>query len=515
MDATSTSRRSTLLLVLVGGLLLVPVLAKQFINTEPEQTTTPILDTSATFVNGPLDPQGYIDYEAALNQHFSEGVTAEINANVAIVQAIGPHPEKADLSDEYWQALGIDPLPETGDYFVGIAEFLTQKYHLKPERMKTFIEQTDVVRQRPWSADEFPLLAEWLQANTKPLAILSEGIQRSRYYNPLDSQDGGSLRGVLLPTVQKCRDIATLFTIRAMFRLHQGDIDGAWADILACHRLGRHVSHGASAIEWLAGVAIVSVATEATFQFAQSDTATEGQLRQAINDLEQLPPIQPFHEILNFGERCMILDTLQGLHRGTLTKKGLGVDTLRDTRDFELLSVMRLINQWIDQSLEIAKSKDGYLDVKALRTKLREVAPNVTKNTMIDRMFLASEDETEEFAAWIYRNTAPTVWKWVTINHRVEQRFHIETIVLSLAIHRKTHGQFPETLQQCRPTINEQLRTDDFTGKPLIYRRTAFGYQLLSVGPDGSEEKNPGDEGFRQTDDIGVTVPIVIKDPTP
>src|SRR5712664_4809777 len=46
-----------------------------------------------TYVTGPLDKDGYIDYPAALNERLGKGVTPENNANVLIWKALGPRPE--------------------------------------------------------------------------------------------------------------------------------------------------------------------------------------------------------------------------------------------------------------------------------------------------------------------------------------------------------------------------------------------------------------------------------------
>src|SRR5262249_44673721 len=43
-----------------------------------------------THVTGPLDRDGYVDYEAALNQLLSAGVTPANNANMLFWKAIGP-----------------------------------------------------------------------------------------------------------------------------------------------------------------------------------------------------------------------------------------------------------------------------------------------------------------------------------------------------------------------------------------------------------------------------------------
>src|SRR5438094_5975588 len=50
-----------------------------------------------TYVTGPLDKDGYIDYAAALNERLGRGVTPENNACVLLWKALGPHPEGATM----------------------------------------------------------------------------------------------------------------------------------------------------------------------------------------------------------------------------------------------------------------------------------------------------------------------------------------------------------------------------------------------------------------------------------
>src|SRR5262245_50794016 len=89
------------------------------------------LGKDTTYVTGPLDKYGYIDYESALNGELSRGVTRDNNANVLIIKAFGPAPEGGDgLSIEYFKWLDLDPPPKDGDYFLGIHKIAREKLSL-------------------------------------------------------------------------------------------------------------------------------------------------------------------------------------------------------------------------------------------------------------------------------------------------------------------------------------------------------------------------------------------------
>jgi hypothetical protein len=88
-------------------------------------------------------------------------------------------------------------------------------------------------------------MAAWLKANEKPLTAAIDATRRSHYFSPLTppktEKGQAGLIGVLLPGVQKCRELANALAARAMLRASQGAAEDAWHDLLACHRLGRLV----------------------------------------------------------------------------------------------------------------------------------------------------------------------------------------------------------------------------------------------------------------------------------
>ena len=151
---------------------------------------------------------GYVNYVAALNQRFRAGVTPENNAAVPFLKAMGPGEIDAKYRDEYFRLLGIQPLPEKGDYYVTLDKYAkASKDAGKPaaedgegKGTDIYAEQLTPAMKRPWSKKEFPILAGWLAANEKPLALLVAASKRPRRYDPLIPEDG-SVIAALLPAV--------------------------------------------------------------------------------------------------------------------------------------------------------------------------------------------------------------------------------------------------------------------------------------------------------------------------
>ena len=93
------------------------------------------ISKETTYVTEPVDKHGYINYATALNKRLSKGVTPENNANVLLWRAFGPNPEGATMPKEFFQWMGIEPLPDQGDYVVDYVNYIQR--HLKAVTMGT------------------------------------------------------------------------------------------------------------------------------------------------------------------------------------------------------------------------------------------------------------------------------------------------------------------------------------------------------------------------------------------
>src|SRR5947208_5378418 len=68
-----------------------------------------------TYVTGPVDADGYIDYAAALNNRLGKGIKPADNANVLLWKAFGPLPEgRTMMPPEFFKWLGIEAPPGRG-----------------------------------------------------------------------------------------------------------------------------------------------------------------------------------------------------------------------------------------------------------------------------------------------------------------------------------------------------------------------------------------------------------------
>lgn len=250
------------------------------------------ISKETTRIEGPVDLDGYVDYVAAYHQRAGRGLSPDTNAAVLMIRAIGSNGIPEDARVDYFDTLGIPPLPEKGPYLVSLDEYfdhIHNKAGEEPneddrEQLWVSLEQS---MTRPWSKREFPVLAQWLEVNDRPLSLVVEATKRPRWYEPPVLDGNQLLIGANFPLVFASREVARALTIRATLRLHSGQIEQAWDDMLACHRLARLMAQGMTLIEALTAVAIETTVCSADQAMLGGAVLTAAQARRMYNDLKK------------------------------------------------------------------------------------------------------------------------------------------------------------------------------------------------------------------------------------
>ena len=285
--------------VLLNSVALISVKARydQVVHgSRPKHT----ISKETTYITEPLRKDGSVDYVAALNQRFSQGVTPENSAAVLFWKAVGPGEIRPEHRNRYFQMLGIPPLPEKGDYFVDLDKYLAQRpdaampagARSEPKTKPDAYQRIEPALQRPWSSKEFPVLAAWLADNDKPLTLLVEASKRPRRFDPLVCREKTPLIAVLQPAMSAFHgpgNIVRRVRARAMLRLREGELEQAWEDLLTCHRLARLVGQGPTVMEAFVACSIEDAACAGDKALLQHAHLTATQAAQMREDLDRLP----------------------------------------------------------------------------------------------------------------------------------------------------------------------------------------------------------------------------------
>ena len=481
-----------------------------------------------TYVTGPLDKDGYVDYVTALNERLSKGITPENNANVLIWRLLGPRPEGGNnMPAEYFKWLGIDPPPEQGNYFLRAANHSNSSSDLNSyESRKQFYDHLVEVAKSPWSASEEPELAVWLRRNEEPLALVIQASKRPNYYNPLvpnraeDRSPG--LIDARLPAVQLCRDLASCLQCRAMLRLGEGKTTEAWQDLLACHRLGRHLAHGGCLIEMLTGISIEQKACDAVVAFLGHAKLTSKRIAELQLDLQQLPPMPSVADKVDLFDRMLLLEiVLQIAQYGAPnSENALGpksslarTDTIRGrlfTRNVDLDPGLRVVNNWVDRgvaAMRLVNRLERAQEIHRFITDIGQLKRDVEETEGIGKMFMGPGGRGEFIGRTVVASLFPAADRIQTGADSLDQTRRNLRVAMALSAFHADAGRYPAKLEELAPKYLDKVPNDLFSDKPLIYKPNGNGYLLYGVGPNGKDDDGRTNDDDPRGDDIAVRIP--------
>ena len=479
-----------------------------------------------TWAHGPLRADGSVDFAAAVNRKLSQGVTPENNACVLLYQALGPAPEGARMPPGFFEHLGVAPPPIDGKYLTTLGDTL-------PEEKKTeglwerLDEQLFTAMSRPWSRMEFPDLARWVDENEEQLRLVHAAVRREKYFSPLIVDEEGldspaPLIAALLPGVSSLRSLGRLLCVRSMLYIGERKDKKAWNDLLACHRLGRHIAMGSTVIEALVGYAIEEMSHEATLAFIRETQPTAAQAKKYRDDLQAMPPIASIRDKVNVAERCIYLDALMVMAwKRPEAMELLGVEDglAAMARIIDVLGLaaidwdlaLRSGNGWYDRMVA-ALNLPTYAERKAalekLDRELNDVGGILKADAAADLKSKAKRDAfiARKIGDVVAAVLLPGLIPAQAAEERLRQRSHNLEVALALAGFHADRGRYPEKLGQLTPRYLAKIPVDHFSGKSLIYNPTDAGYLLYSVGKNMKDDAGQTFEDEPAGDDLAVRV---------
>jgi len=499
-----------------------------------------------TYLEGPLDKDGYVDYAAALNQQLSEGVAPEENAAVLLLQAFGPPFGNAEYRRKVYDLLGVEPLPSEGEYFVDdetfVSELVAEKTPDESRDAAPSMEANTVstpseklyrdleeASTRPWTAQEFPDLARWVEVNEGPLELVAEASRRPKCFLPivlLTPEEGLISYGMWL--AHMTRSAVRVLCIRATLRVGEGRRDEAWQDLLACHRLARHVSQCPMAVASLTGVAMESMVTQSETVLIHYGEPIPGQIRQILDDVNSLPPPRPLRDRIN-ADRLQTLDSFTRLSRNLGTALEEGGDTPKSEFAKELIGmagraamdwdeVLRTANRYYD-ALEEAVDRPTFPErreaVAALNAFINAEMERMRGFGRVVRSFASLRSPRTTMSKHIATVSVALLCSLSDMAMRADERAFTQRqmllIALGSAAFRAEYGVYPQSLAAVHAYLT-YVPVDPYSEKPFRYRLENDGFVLYSVGPNGIDEAglnrdDPGSPEDSKADDIALHVP--------
>jgi len=292
--------------VLIAAVISLGLASPAFAEVELE------IGPDTTVIDGPLRPDGTIDYLAHMNALRSAGVTPENNFAVDLVRTMGD-----DAWSDIWSEaelvvpdlLGIEPaeigrwpfvpprrfVDEQTDWesvdleFFSLPESVRQKiregslsqedvdwrdyrpYGPSPDEIdaeaarqeafeefvRDFEDQLWDAVDHPWSPDEHPEVRQWLKRNAEALdRILSGSTSKPMFYIPLldSSYRRDGLYQAWTPAMRHARPVGYALLARAQLAVREHKLDDAWRDLQVIYTLGDQISKLSSPLPFLVSI---------------------------------------------------------------------------------------------------------------------------------------------------------------------------------------------------------------------------------------------------------------------
>ncbi len=504
------------------------------------------ISAETTRITEPVGDDGYVDYLEALNRRSREGVTPENNAAVLLWQAIGPAEIVSTCGearcDWYFRELGVPRPPAEGDYFLTLEDYAKQKQAAGPppeqqgaddqqpgqeesdrQGWETFLRgQSDEAWKRPWSEEEFPKLAAWLERNEKPLQLVVEASQRERFYAPLvPPTQPPPVINASMPGYQPWREACRALAMRAMLRLKEGKTEEAWQDLTACHRLARLVGQAPTMIEALVANAIDGIACSGDAAVAQHDDLAPEQARRFQADLRELGPLPNMVDKIDVAERFQFLDAVSSMARyGPAAFSGVDGSDEEESwaeRDlsqratnamFEWDEILRAANAHYDRLVEAGRIADRRKRAEAVDEASKQMEEEFDRSANLGSLaksFLSKgprKTVTEKIGQVLLALMTPALSAALQSEDRAGMVFQMTQVALALAAYRADHGGYPESLEQLVPDYLDEVPKDLFTGAQLRYESNGQDYLLYSVGVNREDDEGRTYDSEPRGDDI-------------
>ncbi len=487
---------------LVGLALTVLIVLRVAVELIP---TPVIIGPETTFVDGPLRDDGTIDYASAINEEWEAGVTPDQNAAVDLLRAFGPGIVDEQTREAYFTRLGIPVPPLEADYLVEFREFLESQgltWQANTERIEELKEQQRSAQERPWTPDEFPEVAAWLDVNQKPLKAILDASRRPRYFSPLVPPDDSALLNALMPTEQKSRAAARLLLAQAMLELGRGNVERAFELTLACHRLGRLVSEHPTLIGSFIAIALEAIAKQGDAAIVLDGSLTADQAAEYRQRLQALPPPRTIVDVVDRGERLMSLDMILASFSGRVIETEVPPQLMLMGLDPN--PALRRFNDAYDESVTALKLSDPVDRAQAfadLDEAIMKQADHRKPEMWLRLLVQAKGVVSEEIGNILVGLLTPAFEQAAIAEDRRTIRLTLTDVGYALAEFRAEQETFPETLQELVPNHIDAVPLDPYTGDPLKYKRTDGGFLLYSVGKNSIDDGGIMD-GMANRDDI-------------
>jgi hypothetical protein len=351
------------------------------------------------------------------------------------------------------------------------------------------------VKAKTWitelTEEELALLKQWLSENTDAVEFFKQAGEKPYYWREHEINDKLILDDKKMSSIGK---IAAMIVWQAKLKAYDGHIEGAFDDLLACYRAGRHFKGPHFLFEQLSGMGIQSRSIHGVFEVLNNQKVDSILMKNLHNRFEELMTGDTY--TFNFEiERFCYLDRLQrcytdngsgsghmipGRIQEVLDEETSGIADNWGYGNFWAISIISVnrgdIRQFLEKSFSLAKEK-------AYKTPWQWHNECADFEMDADNWSTLKKIRYWRYWPWLdsfYVYNSPTFTRWAYYHKTLA-----DALITTLALIRfkLSSGDYPESLEDLVTAgYLKSLPMDPFSEQPLVYKKTDNGFMLYSVG---------------------------------
>ena len=469
--------------------------------------TIPI-SVETTHLTSPVDADGYVDYSAELTPGIGpppEENAASIYYRMAAAELRAEHGEV--FHRRACRQLGIPPEIDAVDKLDGWVRFwkskVAERTDLSAEAREEFDQEVwkrfEACGTRVWTGDEFPLVAEYVDANHRAVELALEASARPVYAFYPPRSDRYPDASFLSPLLVARRNTAEVVRFAALRHAGEGRGERAFQLVDALHRMARHGNAAKSPFECQLAAMFLQIGIVAERQLLPLLT-TRDAVRRRRTLVRNLPPVADWVATFEERERFASLNGYQAFdmirrggaiaHRGEAIlgyKAGTQTSVANRLRiaTHDLAFVCRTVNQWHDRIVQIL-----WTPAVDRREAVREC--DRWLETTYDSLSALRPDDLRKrraFDAHIrpHLSAAATVAWELT---RLEWQRLLLDIDFAVREFEVVHGRLPVRREDLVPEHLENWPADPYDGQPLRDVTIDGRWIVYSVFKDGADRSS-------------------------
>lgn len=334
---------------------------------------------------------------------------------------------------------------------------------------------------------ESAALSEWIESNSRAIEFYIEGSNKPYYWRSREPATSNMLE-LEMPELSVIGRFSALVSWRAKLKAEQGDIDGAFEDLLAVYRVGLHFKGPRTLIEQLVGIAIQAMAVNNARQIVYDTRPDEQKLGYIQNEFQALADKDSFKFSFK-AESFLMMDFIQrsytddGKGSGRMSPAGvmqfIGNDEYVDdfAAYFPALGAS-LISTNRKNMEELTRDFYDFFDRQA------ELTPWQSHNTPINEKYqIENWSNLRKIRYWPISYLMPALTQLNQLSYRIKTDTEAFITITALQRYERQNGSYPQTLDALVQTgLLKKIPADPFSDESLVYRKTNEGFILYSVG---------------------------------